>query len=118
MWTVLTWIFIPILGYYFGATGASVGYCLVGASSVLAIYIAKKYVAFSIVDSMLKPLVGTIIMTAAIVVAKRFIPANFYGLQVLILLGIVSYGASMTAMVGMSLLEDAKKSVKTFFSKG
>jgi hypothetical protein len=58
MWTILTWAFVPILAIKFSVIGAAVGYSLVGASSVIAIFIAKKYVNFSITDSMIKPAVG------------------------------------------------------------
>lgn len=117
MWTSLTWIFIPVLSNFYGPTGASIGYSLVGTSSVVAIYVAKKYINFSITDAMIKPLIGTSIMSVAIIFAKGFVAPGFYGLQLLILIGIVSYGASMVTIVGISLVEDAKKSVKTFFSK-
>lgn len=117
MWTVLTWAFVPFLSKYAGATGASIGYALVGVSSIFAIFAAKKYVNFSIADSMLKPLMGTVIMTVVLVFTKNFVPISLFGLEVLILVGLVSYGTTMITIVGMSLVEDAKKSFKTFFAK-
>ena len=46
MWTVLSWVFIPFLAIKFGVIGASIGYALVGASSIVAIILARKYVNF------------------------------------------------------------------------
>lgn len=117
MWTVLTWVLIPILSVRFGPIGASIGYSLVGASSIIAISIAKKFVNFSIGDSIIKPLIGTFIMGAVLIFSKPFVPVSIYGLQILALIGAVAYAASMISIVGISLIEDAKKSAKTFFAK-
>src|SRR3989344_5170958 len=35
MWTILTWVFIPFLALRYGVDGASVGYSLVGVSSII-----------------------------------------------------------------------------------
>lgn len=117
MWTILTWIFVPYLGYKFGVNGAAFGYSLVGLSSVVAIFIAKKYVNFSIVDSMMKPLLATTIMTLVVVVSQRFLSINFFNLGIIIVLGVVSYGISLLTMVGLTLIEDVKRSFKTVFKK-
>lgn len=117
MWTVLTWLFIPYLAIKFGFNGAALGYSLVGLSSVVAIIIAKKYVNFSISESMLKPLMGTIVMGAVLVVIKRFLPVNLYSIELMTVTGIASYMGSMVTLVGLSLIDDAKRSFKTIFSK-
>jgi O-antigen/teichoic acid export membrane protein len=118
MWTVLTWSFIPFLAIKFGVTGAAMGYSLVGASSIVAIVIAKRYVNFSITDSMIKPAIGSIAMGIILIFAKKFLPISFYSLEVLVVIGIAAYAASMITMVGISLIEDVKRSVRTIFSKG
>src|SRR5258706_3867858 len=117
MWTVLTWAFVPTLAIKYGVVGASIGYSLVGASSVAAIIIAKKYVNFSITDSMLKPLIGSFVMGTVLIVARRFLPTNLFAMEVLVSLGFIVYLVSMVTMVGLSLVEDAKTSFKTIFSK-
>lgn len=117
MWTVLTWILIPFLAIKFGVNGAAIGYSLVGASSIVAILIAKKYVNFSITDSMIKPLMGALVMGLSLIFLRKFLPVNIYAMEVLTVVGIIVYGASMISMMGMSLLEDAKTSLKTIFSK-
>jgi PST family polysaccharide transporter len=117
MWTILTWAFIPVLAIKFGVVGASIGYLLVGASSVVAIYIAKKYVNFSITDSMIKPLLGSIVMGAVLIVMRRFLPVTLISLEELVIIGVVTYFVSMVTMVGVGLIEDAKRSFKTIFAK-
>ena len=117
MWTVLAWIFIPVLAVKFGVTGASIGYSLVGASSVIAIIVAKRYVNFSLTDSMIKPLIGAFVMGAILIIAKRFLPVSINSMVLLTLVGVIIYGASMLSMMGLSLVIDIKRSLKTLLNK-
>lgn len=117
MWTVLTWIFVPFLALKYGVNGAALGYGLVGMSSIIAIYWARKYVNFSVADSIVKPLIGTMIMVVVLMFVKRFLPVNLLSLQILVLSGILAYGVSMVSIIGVSLLDDAKKSFKTIVGK-
>ena len=117
MWTVLTWALIPVLAIKYSVIGASVGYALTGASSIVAIIIAKRYVDFSVTDSMIKPLIGAAVMAAFLIPAKRFFPISVKSMVVLSLVGAAIYGASMLSMMGLSLIEDAKKSLKTLLTK-
>jgi O-antigen/teichoic acid export membrane protein len=117
MWTALTWAFIPILAIKFGVVGASIGYSLVGASSIVAILIAKKYVNFSLTNSMIKPGIGAVVMGVTLIIIKRFLPVSVNSMILLTLLGSIIYGASMLSMMGLSLVEDAKRSVKTLLNR-
>lgn len=117
MWTVLTWIFIPFLSIKFGFNGAALGYALVGASSVVAIYITKKFVNFSIINSSIKPALGAGLMGIVLLVLKSLLPVNLYSLGLLVVIGGLTYAALMIAMVGVSLINDAKRSFKTIFNR-
>ena len=117
MWTVLTWALVPYLTIKFGVNGASIGYSLVGLSSVVAIYVTKKYVNFSILDSMIKPLIASLIMFLSLVFIKRFLSVSFYSLGILTLTGVITYAVSIVSMIGVSLIDDAKKSFNTIFKK-
>lgn len=117
MWTVLTWLMVPFLALKFGVNGASVGYSLVGASSMIAVFIAKKYVNFSIGDSIVKPLIGTVSMMIILLIVRNFLDVSINSMFILGLVGVLVYGSAMISMIGVSLIEDAKKSFKTIFSK-
>jgi len=118
MWTILTWAFVPILAIKFSVVGASIGYSLVGVSSAVAILIAKKYVNFSITDSMIKPGIGALVMGIALAITKRFLPISVNSMILLTLLGLFIYSTSMLSMMGLSLVEDVKRSVKTLLNRG
>lgn len=111
MWTVLTWVLVPYLSLKYGVNGASFGYALVGLSSVFVIVITKRYVNFSLTDSVAKPFFATLAMTCILVVLRSLIPHNFVSIGVLIAVGFVSYLVSVLVMVGQSLIEDAKKGI-------
>lgn len=115
MWTVLTWLFIPILSLRMGVSGAALGYALVSASSLIAIYIARRYVKFSLMDSVGKPAIATIIMSIVLLLVRSFLPVKFVSVWILGTLGAVTYMASIYALVGASILVDAKKSFSAFF---
>jgi O-antigen/teichoic acid export membrane protein len=117
MWTVLTWAFIPVLALKFSVIGASIGYSLVGASSVVAIFIAKKYVNFSLTDSMIKPATGAFVMGVILTIAKRFLPVSINSMILLAAGGAVIYAASMLSMMGLSLVADIKRSLNTLLHR-
>lgn len=112
MWTALSWAFIPFLGSKFGPTGAAIGYSLVGVSSVIAIFISRRFVNFSITDSIVKPAIGSVVMGLVLVVAKKFFPINLYSLGILSAIGLGAYFISMISMMGLGLVEDAKRSFR------
>lgn len=117
MWTVLTWLFVPALAIKYGVSGAALGYALVGSSSIVAIYVARKFVKFSLKDSVLWPFVSTLAMSFVVYVIRGALPVRLVSVWLLIAAGGASYIISMYLFVGSSLIIDARKGFKTFFSK-
>lgn len=117
MWTILSWALVPVLAIKFGVVGASIGYSLVGASSIIAIAVARRYVKFSLINSMIKPLIGSVIMGAILILVRGLLPFSFYSLGALAVIGVVSYSAAMFTLTGPSLIEDVKKAFSIFRSK-
>lgn len=117
MWTVLTWAVIPVLALRFGFNGAALGYSIVGASSVVAMALAKRYVNYSITASTIKPLIGALLMGGVLLILRNVLSQSLYSLGLLIIVGGLVYAAIMVSMVGVSLVEDAKKSFATVFKR-
>lgn len=117
MWTVLTWVLVPYLAKRFGATGAAAGYAAVGASSIIAIFIVKKYVNFSLIDGAMKPFFASIVMGVTLLVLRHFLPQNLASLGILIVIGLTTYALSILALVGASLVEDVKKGLSAIVKK-
>jgi O-antigen/teichoic acid export membrane protein len=117
MWTILTWIFVPFLAYKFGINGAAFGYSIVGASSIVAIVVAKRAVKFSLMDSAVKPGFSAFLMGGVLLIVRRFLPVSFNSVWIMMAVGAFTYGISIFSLVGVSLLSDVKKGLATLFSR-
>lgn len=63
MWTVLTWIFYPILSSRFGYLGTAVASLIVGSSSFVVWVLAYKIFHVSVIKNIANPLIGTFFMS-------------------------------------------------------
>jgi O-antigen/teichoic acid export membrane protein len=117
MWTVLTWLFVPYLAKQHGVNGAAVGYALVGASSVVAIYIVYKIVKFSLYRSIFVPAIASIAMGILLLLVRGLLDVSLSSVWLICGLGAVSYMLVMYILVGPSIIADAKKGFKAIFTK-
>ncbi|HWA52050.1 MAG TPA: oligosaccharide flippase family protein [Patescibacteria group bacterium] len=117
MWTVLTLIFVPLLATKFGIDGAAFAYCIVEVSSIIAIYLAKKYVNFSLNESVLKPLYASAGMAILLLILRSIFTPSFYSIGLMVIVGGLFYFVLLLFLVGKSLIEDAKKSFNTLFNR-
>ncbi|MFZ5932593.1 MAG: oligosaccharide flippase family protein [Patescibacteria group bacterium] len=117
MWTVLTWILVPYLAVKFGVNGAALGYALVAVSSLVAVYIGRRLVKFSILDSVVRPLSATSVMAIALLLLRGSLPVNLVSVWILIGVGVITYAFSTYLIVGVSIVSDFQRSFKSFFSK-
>jgi len=117
MWTTLTWLFIPFLGYKYGVSGAAAGYSLVGVSSIVAIYVAYTQVHFSFVYAVIKPTVAALGMSLVLLVLRSLLGVSFTSVWIIIITGIVIYSLLIFLLVGPGIVEDVKRSVKSLFSR-
>lgn len=117
MWAVLTVILVPGLGHFYGVNGASAAYAIVSSTSVIAVWVAKKYVNFSLTDSVFKTGAATLILAITVIILKLFVPVNWAGLVILIFVGGLSYFASSYLLIGPKLLVDVKRLSKIFLGR-
>jgi O-antigen/teichoic acid export membrane protein len=117
MWTVLTWLFVPILAIKYQVVGASFGYALVGVSSVVAVIIARRYIQFSLYRSVVKPFVSALVMSAVLLTARSMLSVSFSTVVILAGLGILVYGITICVLAGSSIKDDVTKSLKIFLSR-
>ena len=117
MWTVLSWLLIPILSVKYSIIGAAAGYAIVGASSLIAIFITWRIVKFSLFESVLKPFIAAVIMLLVLLVLRHNLSVSLLSVFILIGLGIITYAVNVYLLIGSSIITDVKKSFQTFFSK-
>lgn len=109
MWTGLTWLIVPLLAMWFGVTGAALGFAIVGTSSVVAIWIIRRYVEFDLVKSAGKPLLSALVMGGVIYWMKSALPATFSSVLIIVIAGMLVYAALIFLLVGPSLISDVRK---------
>jgi O-antigen/teichoic acid export membrane protein len=112
MWTVLTWVFVPLLAYNYGVNGASLGYSIVGSSSIVAMFIAHKYVKYSYITSVLKPLFAALVMGYVVLVCSKLLPLSILSLIALTLIGGIVYLGTLYLVIGKGIISDVKRLVK------
>ncbi|MBI2600836.1 oligosaccharide flippase family protein [Candidatus Daviesbacteria bacterium] len=91
MWTILTWVFIPLLAINYGINGAALGFALVGLSSVIAIAVALKYVEIDLTKSVIKPLISSLVMGIVLFYVSSMLSPTLLSVFILLALGIVIY---------------------------
>ena len=117
MWTVLTWFLVPFLAIRYGVNGAALGYTLVGLSSAVPIYIAKRYVNFSIIVGIIKPALASAVMFVIVLILRSFLPIKILSVVLIGIVGLITYLISSYLIFGSSIIADVKKVTKNIFSK-
>lgn len=109
MWTVLNWLLIPYLAANFGVSGAAVGYMLVSASSIVAVVIVRKYVSFSLLTPVFKPLIAALGMGIVLFVVRNMMLPSLQWVFILLVFGGLAYVLGVLLLVGQALLRDVRK---------
>lgn len=91
MWTVLTWVFVPIFSIIYGVNGAALGFTFVGLSSVVALYLTSKHVEINYLYSVGKPLLASIFMGICVLFIKNILSVSMQQIIAIIIAGIISY---------------------------
>jgi len=117
MWTVLTWLLLPILSLEYGVNGAAWGYALVGFSSIVAIKVASKYATINFIEVVGKPLLAAFLMSIAIVTLSRILPQDFWSVLILAIVGLVVYLLVLRLLIGQVFITDLKNIFNLIRSK-
>lgn len=91
MWTILTWIFVPMLAVLYGLNGAAFGFTLVGLSSFVALFLVSKYVDINYLQSVGKPLLASILMGFCVFIARNIPSVSWLQVVLMVVVGFVSY---------------------------
>ncbi len=92
MWTVLTWIFYPLLSWKFGYIGTVWAAVIVGLSSFAVWVISRKYFDLNIFYSIRKPFFGSLAMVFVLVLINFLSLSPLVNILTKILFGVITYG--------------------------
>ena len=108
MWTVLTWVFYPLLAFKFGYNGVAAASALVSTSSLVAIIIVKKTFGFNFWPSISKSLLASLLMGGFLFLATPLLAENILGLIILVLFGGGFYLGLIYFLTKGEIVTDAK----------
>lgn len=91
MWTVLTWIFYPLLSYKYGYIGTSIATLIVGCSSFVVWAIAIKVFSVNVFKIILNPALSSLLIVAVLLYTSSFNFNLYFLIPVKIILGILIY---------------------------
>lgn len=91
MWTILTWIFFPILSWKFGYIGTVWASVIVGISSFIVWFVARKEFDLNIFQSIKKPFFGSILMVIILFGINQFNLNHLINVIIKIIMGFLTY---------------------------
>jgi O-antigen/teichoic acid export membrane protein len=99
MWTILTWLTVPIMAKTFGVNGAAGGLLIVSASSVVAWWLVKREFKINLLKTIGLPFMITFIMVGFLIFINRLIPDSMIGLGLLVISGGLIYAGLTFCLV-------------------
>ncbi len=91
MWTILTWIFFPILSIKFGYIGTSVATLIVGLSSFVVWHLAFKYFEVNILKTIVHPLIASLLMLFLLLPVSQLSLVPLHSILVKVVLAVLFY---------------------------
>ena len=108
LWTVSTWIFTPILTYYFGFYGFPMTQVILSLAFVLVISKARELVDFHFIESVKQPIIAAILMGIIISLINLFILNSLLDLIMLIIVGGLIYAFFLQTLFKINIIKEIK----------
>lgn len=107
-WTIITWALTPLAIFLIGFNGFPLISAVVNISVILVIFIAKKYVPFSVISIVKNPLIASVAMGVILYFINMYFVTNIIGLIISIILGAVIYFAILFSLGRKQILADIR----------
>lgn len=95
MWTILTWLLIPVLVHRIGFNGVALSAVIIAATAFLPAVIIKRYVAFSFVKPIGKSSISTVVMGLSMYTILHITAGSLFGVIFSVVAGIGIYFSLM-----------------------
>lgn len=105
MWTGLTWLTMPYLSIRFGYMGVAYATAIIATSSLVTIFMAKKYVDFSLFNILKTPIVATMIMSVILYLGSHLVTSSIT-LVVSVILSMAIYFAMVILLEGKLFIRE------------
>lgn len=94
-WTILTWLFTPILVINFGFIGVSISAFIISFTSVITIILLKRNVYVKVIDAVWLPTFASIIMAISVYLFCLYFVRGTITLGLAVIFGVLIYSAVM-----------------------
>lgn len=91
MWTILTWIFYPILSLKFGYQGTAIATLIVGSSSFIVWFLANKIFGLNVFKAISRPVIASILMVIFLLPISALNLQPLLSIMLKILVGSATY---------------------------
>lgn len=105
-WTTATWIITPIFINFWGFNGVGIASALIATSVVLVIFIAKRFINFDVLNSILFPLIASFLMGLFVYFASIVLVKGIFSLIFMILLGAMVYFLCIFLLAKKQIISD------------
>lgn len=105
MWTGLTWVTMPFLALKFGYLGVSYAVAIIATSSIVTIFMARKYVHFNLINILKTPLAATFLMASFLSFMIRF-GTSFTALISIGIVSVIIYFGAIIFIEGFSFISN------------
>ncbi|MBL7159438.1 oligosaccharide flippase family protein [Candidatus Microgenomates bacterium] len=105
-WTSLVWLLTPLFVILFGFNGVAGASLLMGLTSFLVVYIAKKHLQFDILTNILPSFLSSMIMAVFLLFLKKSLPVTPFGLFLYVFSGVIIYAGSLFFLFKKKVLSE------------
>lgn len=106
-WTILTWLLTPLLAWKYSFTGVALSQAIIGSTSFIVIFLAKKQVDISL-SGVAKTLTGTAVLGTILFLGKTYMSPSWISLVGLIAVAGAAYGGVLFFLTGGAVISDVK----------
>lgn len=105
-WTLATWITIPVSIRLFGFNGVSIASLIISLSIFAVVFVAKKYISFSLTPVITPPIFATIVMSLFIYFLGKGLITSLPMLILVMIMGGIVYGLSLFIIARAQIISD------------
>mgnify|MGYP001581860057 FL=1 len=117
MWTALTWGLVPYFASRFGYNGVALATAIIALSSLVPIIIVKRLTHFSLLNSVAKPLISTLIMSSVSYLMTQVLAPTLINLIINIIVSGLVFSLSIYLIARNQLTTDGRKLLYAFLGK-
>ncbi len=107
VWTILTWVLVPVLSARFGIYGFPTTILILSTSFIVVLRVAKRLVSFNFIKQVKPFVISTLVMSGSIMLVVNYFNNLLYSLFIIVLTGVVVYIVNLKLMFKIDLLNKA-----------